>query len=172
MANPFLETLQKYVSIKKGVELNQDKIIEDLEQATQQVEIKKSHDYENRISVEIIAEPYTPDAHGHWYSAETVEKGFLSADKVWREGRFPMNLYHAYDDKDAEHVELIKHYLVPFDCEVNGQPVKEGSWIGEVKWKNETLWKQRTEVREDGTTAIAGLSLKGWGKINPPKKGD
>ena len=168
-----LSLLQKYASTNSNVSLNEDnfkKDMEDLEKKASNIEIRKAHDYEQQISVEIIAEPLTPDAHGHWYSKETVEKGMMSFDKAWREGRLPMNLYHGYDDKDAEYLELVKHYIVPFDCEINGESVKEGTWIAEVHWKSETLWKQRTEVKEDGTTEIGGLSIKGWGVVNAPKQ--
>jgi len=96
----FLDILQKYALTRK-VNLNEDKISKDLaivEKATKEVEIRKSHDYEQQISVEIIAEPESPDAHGHWYSKATIEKGFLSADTRWRKGELPMNLCHSYDD--------------------------------------------------------------------------
>lgn len=167
----FLDILQKYALTRK-VNLNEDKISKDLaivEKATKEVEIRKSHDYEQQISVEIIAEPESPDAHGHWYSKATIEKGFLSADTRWRKGELPMNLCHSYDDIKGEYVSLVKHYLVPFDCEINGQKVKEGTWCAEVKWHNTELWKKRTTILEDGTTEFAGLSLRGWGKINDPK---
>ena len=134
-----------------------------------QLEIKKSHDLEQQISVEIVAEPEAPDAHGHWYSKETVQKGYESADKAWKEGRLNMNLFHEYDDTSRQNVELLKHYIVHFDCEVNGQNVKEGTWCAEIKWHNSELFKHRVTLRDDGTTLIAGLSLKGWGKVNPPK---
>lgn len=137
-----------------------------------QLEIKKAHDLDQRISVEIVAEPESPDAHGHWYSPETVQKGYESADKAWREGRLNMNLFHAYDDTDKNNVELIKHYTVPFDCEVNGQFVKEGTWIAEVKWHNVDLWKERITPQEDGLPNIAGLSLRGWGVVNEPSSSE
>ena len=141
----------------------------DLSAKSEQITIKKSHDFEQKIAVEIVAEPESPDAHGHWYSKETIEKGFLSADKAWREDRLHMNLFHAYDDVEGEHIELMKHYIVHFDCTINGQCVKEGSWVAEVKYYNEDLWKQRiTPNEEDGKPDIAGLSLRGWGVINDP----
>lgn len=171
MSNKFFDILEKYC-LKRGMNLDEDKINQDLKVTNEQqsVEIKKSHDFENKIAVEIVAEPYTPDAHGHWYSKETVEKGYQSFDKAWKEGRLNMNLFHSYDDVSKNNVELIKHYVVPFDCEVNGQKVKEGTWVAEVKYHNEELFKMRTIPDENGEYAIAGLSLKGWGKINDPKK--
>ncbi|APC44409.1 hypothetical protein [Pseudoalteromonas phage PH357] len=141
----------------------------DLSEKVNNVDIRKGNDVINKISVEVVAEPETPDAHGQWYPKETVEKGFLSADKAWREGRLSMNLFHAYDDKDAKNIELLKQYLVPFDCTINGECVKEGSWVAEVKWHNEDLWKKRTIPDENGDLEIAGLSLRGWGKINEAK---
>lgn len=155
---PNVITDDTYASLEKDLSIKADCI-----------DIRKSNDIQNRISVEIIAEPESPDAHGQWYSKETIEKGMLSADKAWREGRLNMNLFHAYDDIDKSHVELIKHYIVPFDCTVNGESVKEGSWVGEVKWHNQELFEKRTIPSEDGTLEIAGLSLRGWGKVHSPK---
>lgn len=159
--------------LKMFGKVNEDKVEEDIKKASESaetsVEIKKSHDYENQISVEIIAEPFVPDAHDMYYSEETIVKGMGSFDKAWKEGRLNMNLFHQVDDVEKKHLELLKHYIVPFDCEVNGQKVKAGTWCGEIKWHNKELWKARTEVLEDGTTEIAGLSIRGWGDVHPPK---
>ena len=167
----FKEALIKFCGFN-NMTLNEDKVDKDLESVEVKkdsaLEIKKSHDLVNQISVEVVAEPYTPDAHGHWYSQDTVLKGFESADKAWKEKRLHMNLFHAHDDTENTCIELLKHYVVPFDCEVNGQKVKEGTWVAEVKWHDQELWKKRTEVLDDGSTEIAGLSLKGWGVINDP----
>lgn len=174
MSNNFFKALKKYAGIK-GLDLNENKVKEDLNESDShnhsdsQVEIKKSHDLEKQISVEIVAEPEEPDAHGHWYSQETVQKGYESADKAWREGRLNMNLFHEFDDTTKQNVELLKHYVVPFDCEVNGQNVKEGTWVAEVKWHNSELWKERITPQEDGMPNIAGLSLRGWGVVNEAK---
>jgi len=159
--NLFKEAIKKYCS-RNSLDLNESKLESDLIEADTM--IQKSNDIEQRITVEIVAEPFVPDAHNEYYSAATVAKGFESADKAWKEGRLNMNLFHQYDDVNKSNIELIKQYLVPFDCEVNGQVVKEGTWVAEVKWHNESLWKMRTEQLEDGTTEIAGLSLFGWGK--------
>lgn len=167
-----LTLLNKYASQNKDISVKEDsfkKDMDELEKKASNIEIRKAHDYEQRISVEIIAEPNTPDAHGHWYRPETIEKGFVSFDNAWRAGKLPMNLYHGYDDKDAEHLELVKHYIVPFDCEINGECVKEGTWVSEIKWHNEALFKQRTTLLEDGSTLIGGVSIKGWGAVNAPE---
>lgn len=145
--------------IQKSQELVEDK----------SVEITKAHDFNNQISVEIVAEPNVPDAHDMYYSEATVMEGYQSLDKAWKEGRLNMNLFHQVDDVEKKHVELLKHYIVPFDCDVNGQKVKEGTWVAEVKFHNNDLWKARTTILEDGTTEIAGLSIRGWGTVHAPK---
>lgn len=177
----FLSTLQKYCK-SVGFNLNEEKVESDLKINNEKPDtsedynvITKSHDLEKKITVEIIAEPEIPDNHGNWYSKNTIEKGYNSFDKAWKDGRLSMNLFHSWDDKDAENVELLKHYVVPFDCAVpnprTGEStlVKEGTWMAEVKWKNDALWDKRTKVREDGTTEIGGLSIRGWGKIQEPE---
>lgn len=169
--NVFGKVRDYYLKYKNS-SLSKDNLPTKESQTKSSVEIKKSHDFDQHISVEVIAEPFTPDAHGHWYSSETIQKGYDNFNERWQKGEIPMNLFHQVDDINGDHIQLLKHYVVPFECDINGQRVKEGTWIGEVKWHNETLWKQRTDVLEDGTTAIAGLSIKGWGKIQDPVESD
>lgn len=173
MSKPSLLDLVKSLCRGKG-DVKEDKILEDLNGNDSHNQkdslLQKSHDYEQRISVEIVAEPLTPDAHGHWYSKDTVKGGFESFDKAWKEGRLNMNLFHQVDDVEKKHIELVKHYLVPDEgFTINGVPVKEGTWIANVKWHNQDLFEKRTKLLEDGTTEIGGLSIRGWGKVNPPK---
>lgn len=176
MDKNFLDTLMKYAK-GRGINLKEDKVTSSLNktediQKSSEIEVKKSHDFEQQISVEVIAEPFTPDYHGQYYSDVTIKKGKESFDKAVSEGRLSMNLFHQVDDKEGKHIQLLDNYIVPFDCEVNGQEVKKGSWIGEVKWNSVSLWKMRTEILEDGSTEIAGLSLRGWGKINEALEGE
>lgn len=138
-------------------------------QNSSEQELRKSHDHTEQISVEILAEPYSPDAHGHWYSEETIKKGYQNAVKAQEEGRLNMNLFHAYDDKDQKYLRLEKQYLVDEESEYNGELVKKGSWVAEVKWLDNELWKKRITPLEDGMPEIAGLSLRGWGVINSPQ---
>lgn len=170
--NSLLEQFIGFMGNRYGTRFNKEAAEELVKQSaenSQQEEIRKSHDYKERISVEVLAEPNTPDAHGHWYSEETIQKGFESADKAWKDGRLNMNLFHAYDDVEKKHLRLENHYLTTEDQDYNGELVKKGSWISEVKWLNEDLWKRRITPLEDGMPEIAGLSLRGWGTINTPK---
>ena len=133
---------------------------------------KKKFDVVQRISVEIVAEPLVVDAHGTWYSEETVQAGKDSFDLALKEGRAKPNLFHHMDD-DGTNLEIVKHYIMPCDCSIGNTPVKAGTWVMEMKWHNEELWKKRTVPvkREDGSEylEIAGLSLFGMGVINDPK---
>lgn len=126
---------------------------------------------EERISVEILFRPNVPDLHGHWLSEETIQKGFESAQRAFKEGRLKPNLFHLQDD-DGKNIEIVNQFLVPCDCKIGEQEVKKGTWVVEMKFHNEELWKQRTEIVQlpDGTmgTRIGGLSPRFWGTVNDP----
>lgn len=133
---------------------------------------KKKFDELQQISVEIVAEPYVVDAHGTWYSEETVKKGYESFDLALKEGRAKPNLFH-YQDDDGSNLKIVDHYIMPCDCIVGSTPVKKGTWLLEMQYLSKELWDKRTipKKREDGSEylEIAGLSLFGMGIINPPK---
>ena len=166
-----------YEFLKSFGKVNTDKIEEDLQELVKNpAEIKKSHDFEQRITIEVIAEPWKLDAHDNWYSYDTIVKeAYPSFDKNWKEGNLSMNLFHEIDDPKGELVELVDHYIVPFDCIVpnpatgKDYEIKKGTWCAEVKWNHPALWKQRTEIiqKVDGTkgSLIGGLSLNGWGVV-------
>lgn len=161
-----LETIRKFANgYKKNL------ILDGLASGTPQQEIIKQFQPSERISVEIMFRPNTPDLHGHWLSKETIEKGFESAQKAKEAGRLKPNLFHL-KDVDNSQIEIVKEYLVPVECKIGEQDIAEGTWVTEVKWHNESLWKQRTEVVDlpDGSkgTVIAGLSPKCWGVVNDP----
>jgi hypothetical protein len=173
--NKFFAALQKYC-MGRGLKLNEDQAKEDLsvdDNASQsssdsRSDLVKASDYKEKITTEIVMRPHVPDAHGHWYTPETIRKGQQSADKAWKEGRLSMNLFHEAD-VPSETLELLSHSVTDFDCEVNGELIKEGTWVARVKWNDETLFKMRTETKEDGLPDVAGLSPKCKGVINPPK---
>jgi hypothetical protein len=180
MSNKFIKALSEWAT-RNDKKLNMDNLeadinsVEDVEQVVKQDEstLIKQFQSEERISVEIIAEPNVVDAHDNWYSVETVQKGYESFDARWKANELPMNLFHLKDDNELN-TELIKHYVLPTDVMIGETAVKEGTWVGEVKWHNEVLWKQRTEVKDLGDgimgTEIAGLSIKGWGTIHEAKE--
>lgn len=173
MSSKFFEALQKYVGTR-GLSLNEDKVKEDLNENDSHnrsdSQLIKAADDSERITTEIVMQPNVPDAHGHWYTEETIRKGQASADRAWKEGRLKMNLFHEYDDTDCSNLELLSHSVTDFDCMVGNQLVKEGTWVARVKWHNEELYKSRTQIKEDGLPDVAGLSPKCRGVVNPPKK--
>ncbi|QZI87132.1 hypothetical protein MYOV085v1_p0113 [Vibrio phage 355E48.1] len=124
---------------------------------------------EERISVEIIAEPYVVDAHGHWYSEETVKQGYQDFDEVLKSEGIPMNLFHVKDVDDGS-ITLKDHYVLPCECTIGDTVVKKGTWVAEVQWDEKT-WPMRSTPLENGHYEFEGLSIKGWGHIvdNPLK---
>jgi len=118
---------------------------------------------EERISVEIIAEPYVVDAHGHWYSEETVKQGYQDFDEVLKTDGIPMNLFHVKDVEDGS-ITLKDHYVLPCDCTIGVTPVKKGTWVAEVQWDEKT-WPMRSTPLDNGHYECEGLSIKGWGTI-------
>ncbi|AGH32203.1 hypothetical protein VPHG_00137 [Vibrio phage 11895-B1] len=140
---------------------------EEFVKSNDQQTLIKAFDDDQHISVEILIEPEVVDAHGMWCSKETIQKGYEDFDKMWKEDKIPMNLYHMID-VEKDQLELVKHYILPCDCMVGETAVKEGTWVCEVKWHNEELYKMRTVPNEEGILEIAGLSYKGWGTVLSP----
>jgi hypothetical protein len=142
----------------------------EMEKSSGQQLLIKQFQEEQRISVEIICEPYIPDAHGHWYRPETLEKAredWLAVEEETGE-KIPMNLFHIKDVEGTQ-LELVKHYIMPTDAIIGDTLVKEGTWVAEVKWNDINLWSMRTVPTEEGTLEIAGVSPRFWGTVNPPK---
>ncbi|ATN93383.1 hypothetical protein [Pseudoalteromonas phage J2-1_QLiu-2017] len=119
---------------------------------------------EEKVSLEIVYEPYKLDAHNQWMSAETIEAAKENFNLNLAQGNLPANLFHSFD-VGSDTIEILRTYTVPVDCIIGEEKVVQGTWIAELKWHNDTLWKMRTEPNEDGVLEIAGVSIGALGKV-------
>ncbi|MEB9454133.1 XkdF-like putative serine protease domain-containing protein [Bacillus anthracis] len=95
------------------------------------VKVVKSDDEEKRLVYGIVYEPDTLDAHGDFTDAETIEKA-----------AHEFMLKYRQIDKNHDFVagvgEVVESYIAPADMELNGEPVKKGTWILTTKADEET----------------------------------
>ncbi|WP_095021918.1 XkdF-like putative serine protease domain-containing protein [Bacillus thuringiensis] len=95
------------------------------------VKVIKSDDEEKRLVYGIVYEPDTLDAHGDFTDSETIEKA-----------AHEFMLKYRQIDKNHDFVagvgEVVESYIAPADMELNGEPVKKGTWILTTKADEET----------------------------------
>lgn len=87
-----------------------------------------------RIVYGIVLEPETVDAQSDVYSAEEIRK---TAHEYMAKYR-TIGLMHkgAINDK----TQILESYCAPADFNVDGQPVKAGTWVMAVKVLDDALW--------------------------------
>lgn len=95
------------------------------------VRVIKSNDEEKRLVYGIVYEPDVIDAHGDFTDSETIEKA-----------AHEFMLKYRQIDKNHDFVagvgEVVESYIAPADMELNGEPVKKGTWILTTKADEET----------------------------------
>lgn len=108
-------------------------------------------DAEQQLVYGVILEPDTFDAHGDKVSAEEIEQAahsYLVNSRII--GRQHMEKANA---------QLVESNIAPVDYELNGAPVKQGSWVGVVKVLDPSLWQSVKEGKVTGFS-IGGLAEK------------
>lgn len=95
------------------------------------VKVIKSDDEAERLVYGIVYEPDTIDAHGDFADAKTIEKA-----------AHEFMLKYRQIDKNHDFVagvgEVVESYIAPADMDLNGEPVKKGTWILTTKADEET----------------------------------
>lgn len=95
------------------------------------VKVIKSDDEAERLVYGIVYEPDIIDAHGDFADAKTIEKA-----------AHEFMLKYRQIDKNHNFVagvgEVVESYIAPADMELNGEPVKKGTWILTTKADEET----------------------------------
>lgn len=90
---------------------------------------------EERFVYGIVLEPETVDAQQDIYSADEIR----NAAHAFMEKFRTIGLMHkgAINDK----VKILESFIAPADFEVEGAPVKAGTWVMAVKVVDDELWK-------------------------------
>ncbi|MEH7186482.1 XkdF-like putative serine protease domain-containing protein [Bacillus toyonensis] len=113
------------------------------------VKVIKSDDEEKRLVYGIVYEPDAIDAHGDFTDAETIEKA-----------AHEFMLKYRQIDKNHDFVagvgEVVESYIAPADMELNGEPVKKGTWILTTKADEET-WEAVKKGKFQGYS-LAGIA--------------
>ncbi|MCM3752671.1 XkdF-like putative serine protease domain-containing protein [Bacillus licheniformis] len=108
--------------------------------------IAKAED-EKKLVYGVVYEPDIQDAHGHFMTAEEIQKaahGFLkNARKIDKDHNFQGGVG-----------EVVESYVAPADFEVNGETIVKGSWVLVTKAGDE-IWEQ---IKKG---SITGYSMAG-----------
>ena len=111
-------------------------------------------DAETHFVTGIVYEPMVEDSQGNFMTADEIVK----AEKYYRENYAQIDKQHSFET--LEGATLIKSWIAQCDCTVNGENVKEGSWLMTVKVENNDIW-DKIEKKE-----ITGFSMGGVGKYD------
>lgn len=107
--------------------------------------IIKSVDELKREVTFIVYEPDTLDAHGEWCDKETLAKACNDFNENLSKGKVVPNLFHTKDANGnyskTDSFEILKTFIVDYDCVIGGQDIKEGTWLAKIKIKNDVLWE-------------------------------
>lgn len=124
--------------------------------------IMKAIDEVQQIAFDIIAEPNKLDAHGEWYSKDTLVKACENFNQNLLTGNVTPNLYHV--QAETEKLQILKTFIVPVDCIIGEQEVVEGTWVSEMKYIDKALWDKKVSGE------ILGVSIGAMGKRIQPEE--
>lgn len=132
-----------------------------------QLPIIKAKDDELKQAIDVIYEPFVPDAHGQWMSKETIRKACDNFNTNLEKGHIKDNLYHSKDDDgsviECDRVETLKTWINECDCYIGDQFIPEGTWLGKFQYHDDGLW----EMKKSGV--LQGVSIGGRGRVITPE---
>ncbi len=151
--NTALSRLHKALgSFLKGDKVEDEK---DLIESPDEVnKVVKSVNLEERKCLEVMFEANKTDAHGNWYTEETIQKGRES----YLSNEVPSNLFHMTEANGFVVEEtFILEEDTTYDTEVT---VSKGSMLGWVHYADEELWELKK------SNELGGLSPAFLGDVN------
>lgn len=110
---------------------------------------------ELRFVLGIVLEPETVDSQGDIYSADEVRRACHAYMEDFQ------NVGHMHRTLINNGVKIVECYLAPLDFEIDGQPVKKGTWLLGVHVLSDQVWEQ---VK---TGALTGFSIGGYAQRVP-----
>lgn len=119
-----------------------------------------SVDDEQMISVEIVYEPDTPDAHNQWMSADTIEQGCLNFNKNYELGNCGENLFHQEMTDSFTILKSWINYALDVTVDETGEKIKAGTWLALIKYNDPQLWDMKKQK------IVGGLSIQCSGLVN------
>lgn len=163
---------------KDLVRLDSD-VVAMLKSAVERPVFQKTHTLrmasaEQQLVYGIVLEPDEVDSQGHTISAEEIRKGahkfmmdrqvlaLQHMDKI-RAGLMPMGdaSYTKADNPWGVDFSIVESYIAPQDFEINGEPIKKGSWVMVTKVLNDAIWGMVKRGE------ITGYSIGALGNLEP-----
>ncbi len=112
-------------------------------------------DAENHYITGIVYEPMTEDAHGNYMTEDEIRKAAYWFTKNGNQ----IDIQHEF--QPIEGATVVESWIEKADCEIEGQPIKKGTWLMTVEISdNEDVW-QAVEKGE-----LTGFSMGGVGKYS------
>ena len=108
-------------------------------------------DEESHYVTGVVYEPNVADAHDNYMTEAEIEKAahwfMKNGDKI--------DIQHSFEEADG--LTVVESSVTKADQEIDGEPVKKGTWLMTVEVANDDVWK----AIEKGE--ITGLSMGGVG---------
>lgn len=134
-----------------------EKFEEESQNEGYETEFVKADD-EQQVVKGIVIEPEVEDTDGNWTTREEIEK---AAHKFLKDGNMTVGHEHFLQMPDSY---VVESHITEKDQEINGQEVKEGSWVVGIKVEDPELWKAVKKGR------YGGFSIGGDASFDPSKR--
>jgi len=109
------------------------------------IQIVKADGPEERTALGIVLEPETTDGQGDIYNEDVIR----FAAHRFMENFQNMGLMHK--EIRNEDVKILESFLAPADFEIEGTPIKKGTWLMRVRVISDALWKS---IKTGGLTVF------------------
>ncbi len=110
-------------------------------------------DKDNHYVTGVVYEPMTEDAHGNYMTEAEITKAAYWFAKNGNQ----CDIQHNFEK--LENSAVVESYVTKCDVEIEGQPIKKGTWMMTVEIDNDTF--EKVEKGE-----LTGFSMGGVGKYS------
>lgn len=122
-------------------------------------------DGEERYVLGVVMEPDETDTQGDTQDAATIRKACFEFMEAYRGGGTAGHLGLMHKQMVDGKLRILENYLQKGDAKVDGQDVKDGSWIMAVRVDDDDLW---AAVKKGDLT---GFSIGGYARRKPIEAG-
>lgn len=108
-------------------------------------------DSENHYITGVVYEPMVEDTDGNYMTEAEIEK----AAHWFMKNNGKVDIQHCFEE--AENVEVVETYVAKCDMEIDGEPIKKGTWLMTMEVADDSVW----DAVQKGD--ITGFSMGGTG---------
>lgn len=126
---------------KMGLFLTQEEVEEDKE--------------DEQITVEVVYEPDSVDAHGHWANKDEIRKACERFNEGYDTGVVQENLFHSENTDKFVILKSWIHEEVDVIAKDSGEEIKAGTWLAKIQYVDDKLWQYKKQG------LIKGVSIGG-----------